>query len=66
VNAHLAEVVPEARFHESTGGRVERLARRAQDFVHDWRHGRAGAADRPPLQAHAVLLAALALAFQTR
>jgi hypothetical protein len=67
MNPYLAEVVPEARLHEGTRRRVERLARRPQHFVHDWRHGgRTGGAARPPMQAQAVLLAVLALSFQTR
>jgi hypothetical protein len=35
MHSHLAEVVAEARLHEGTGGLIERLAGRAQDFVYD-------------------------------
>src|SRR5262245_4880006 len=39
VDADLAEVVAEVRLHESARRRVQRLARRAQHFVDDRRHG---------------------------
>src|SRR5512146_1833409 len=38
MHPHLAEVMPEARLEECARGRVEWLARRAQDFVHDGGH----------------------------
>ena len=38
VHAHPAEIVAEARLHERACGRIERLAGRAQHFVHDVRH----------------------------
>jgi len=38
MHPHPAEVVAEARLHESARVRVERLAGRAQHLVHDRRH----------------------------
>src|ERR1700754_3334598 len=36
MNADLAEIMAEARLKECARGRVERLAWRMQNFVHDW------------------------------
>ena len=38
VNAHTAEVVPEARFHERARARIQWPARRLQRIMHDRRH----------------------------
>jgi len=39
MHAHPAEIVAEARLHEGPRLRIERLARRAQHFVDNRRHG---------------------------
>jgi len=63
VDAYFAKVVTEARFHEGAGGRVERLAGRAQRLMDDGRgQGRPVAAVGPALQARPLLAALLALA----
>ena len=40
MHSHPAEVMPEMRLHERPGLVVERLAGRAQDLMHNWRHER--------------------------
>jgi len=66
VDADAAEVVAEAGLEEGAGGGVERLAGRAQYFVHDGRHfSWFRRAVRSPLQ-ELLLPAALALSRQPR
>jgi hypothetical protein len=65
MHAHLAEVMAEARFHKGTRGRVERLSRRVQHFMHNGRsRARTGAGIQALQFVFLFLLALVALALQ--
>jgi hypothetical protein len=61
VHAHVAEVVPEARFHRPTHRRGKLLAGLAQHLAHRWRYADCGTprprADRLPLHRRLVVIA---------
>jgi hypothetical protein len=65
MHQHVAEIMSEVRLHDRTRLRVERLARRSQDFIYNRRHFiDCFGADRGALQVagNFLFLARLALA----
>jgi hypothetical protein len=58
VHPHTVEIVPKTWLHESARRRVERLAGRTQNVMHDGGHEDGlGVIDRSALQCHFLLLA---------
>jgi hypothetical protein len=62
MHAHSAKILPEARLHQRPGGSIERLARRLEHGMHDWRRRVGRVPNGGALERLAFLAAPLALA----